>query len=350
MDDLFKLPWVLTKPTHGEEIPPGNPDLQTGRRTVGGIRRRRAPIADPLGIPQAEIYGDEAQAFKLDFARSMDTFSKSVFEPAMDEIGNTWVDPLYVLPVGSRPFDTSPYGAMDMILNAQELVMPGPAFPYSQYYREGTDFIPYEFYVSVDWKLGDWDEEPALNESPKYKSASTAFYIDVAPLAMISRGSWFPRDKTFSRRIRSSYDNITDLAKDVVYPNYRWALQVESTISELAHSTCSISDWKTHMVQGPVFQFGLAPWLEQSQMSISGVYRVAKDADDPAVAPFFRLLDELWGREGLRHGHQEIARDPADGVYIPPKQLGPDGRYSGPIVLGIPPDTYVFPGGFRCAR
>lgn len=56
-------------------------------------------------------------------------WSKAVIEQAYAPFWQVYNYPLYVLPVGSRDFDESPYGAMDMILNAYELVMPSPAVP-----------------------------------------------------------------------------------------------------------------------------------------------------------------------------------------------------------------------------
>jgi len=56
-------------------------------------------------------------------------WSKAIIEQLYAPLWRLYNDPLYVLPVGSRSFDESPYGAMDMILNAYELVMPSPAVP-----------------------------------------------------------------------------------------------------------------------------------------------------------------------------------------------------------------------------
>jgi formylglycine-generating enzyme required for sulfatase activity len=57
------------------------------------------------------------------------TWSKQVVEQATDPLWAMWRDPLYILPVGSRDFDVSPYGAADMIMNATELVAPYPGSP-----------------------------------------------------------------------------------------------------------------------------------------------------------------------------------------------------------------------------
>ncbi len=52
--------------------------------------------------------------------------SKEAIEGELDNVWNDWKDPPCLLPVGSRPFDTSPYGAQDMVMNAAELAQPFP--------------------------------------------------------------------------------------------------------------------------------------------------------------------------------------------------------------------------------
>jgi hypothetical protein len=61
--------------------------------------------------------------------QNVSIWSKQTTETLLDEVRAMWRDPLYVLPVGSREYDVSPCGAMDMILNASELVTPNPAPP-----------------------------------------------------------------------------------------------------------------------------------------------------------------------------------------------------------------------------
>jgi hypothetical protein len=56
-------------------------------------------------------------------------WSKQVCEQLTEPLWSTWHDPMYLLPVGSRDFDTSPCGAQDMVLNASELVVSSPCNP-----------------------------------------------------------------------------------------------------------------------------------------------------------------------------------------------------------------------------
>lgn len=51
------------------------------------------------------------------------------YQQVMGEVARMcrdWKDPLYVIPSGSRPFDVSPFGVMDMLLNGNELVASSP--------------------------------------------------------------------------------------------------------------------------------------------------------------------------------------------------------------------------------
>ncbi len=56
-------------------------------------------------------------------------WSLQAINSVFDEVWNMWREPFYVRPVGTREYDVSPCGAMDMGLNASELVMPTPGLP-----------------------------------------------------------------------------------------------------------------------------------------------------------------------------------------------------------------------------
>lgn len=58
-------------------------------------------------------------------------WSRRTIETVTGPLWTAWRDPPYLLPVGSREFDVAPFGAMDMLLNASEMVMPSPAPPAS---------------------------------------------------------------------------------------------------------------------------------------------------------------------------------------------------------------------------
>ncbi len=59
----------------------------------------------------------------------MQSYSRTVIERETAPLQDKWKTPLAILAPGSRPFDTSPYGAADMLWNGPELVAPPAAAP-----------------------------------------------------------------------------------------------------------------------------------------------------------------------------------------------------------------------------
>lgn len=56
-------------------------------------------------------------------------WSKQACQNAVDELWQVWLDPPCLLPAGSRDYDVSPFGARDMVMNAEELVQWNPGGP-----------------------------------------------------------------------------------------------------------------------------------------------------------------------------------------------------------------------------
>ncbi len=104
-----RLAWKKIIAAH-TEYARQHPELQQGRVLFNGVMRLPWIAWSAFGQPAAE-------------------WSKQVIDSVLDEIWNMWREPLYVRPVGGREYDVSPYGAMDMALNASELVMPTPGPP-----------------------------------------------------------------------------------------------------------------------------------------------------------------------------------------------------------------------------
>jgi hypothetical protein len=71
-----------------------------------------------------------------------------------ESLFSEWVDPGYVLPVGSRPYDKSPCGAQDMIMNARELVLPGPHGMWKKLPNDHWPYADVDRYMQVDWVQG----------------------------------------------------------------------------------------------------------------------------------------------------------------------------------------------------
>ena len=63
-------------------------------------------------------------------------WSRQTVEELTEPLFTEWIDPMYVLPVGSRPYDVSPYGVYDMVMNAEELIAPAPFFPWNRPARQ----------------------------------------------------------------------------------------------------------------------------------------------------------------------------------------------------------------------
>jgi hypothetical protein len=53
-------------------------------------------------------------------------WSQRLVQDEVKRLCEKWQNPLYILPSGSRPFDTSPFGLMDVILNGNERVVYSP--------------------------------------------------------------------------------------------------------------------------------------------------------------------------------------------------------------------------------
>ena len=77
-----------------------------------------------------------------------------------EQLFREWVDPGYVLPGGSRPYDTSPCGAQDMIMNARELVLPGPHGMWKKLPNDHWPYADVDRYMQVDWVQGGLLTQP----------------------------------------------------------------------------------------------------------------------------------------------------------------------------------------------
>ena len=82
-------------------------------------------------------------------------WSRQKFEELMEPLFTEWVDPMYVLPVGSRPYDVSPYGAFDMVMNAEELIAPAPFYPWNKPPANHWPNWEADRYMHINWTFGD---------------------------------------------------------------------------------------------------------------------------------------------------------------------------------------------------
>lgn len=92
--------------------------------------------------------------FRPDYAAAA-VWSKQCVKQFTDPLFQEWIDPIYVLPVGSRPYDVSPYGVADMLMNARELVLPGPQTQWHNYPTPNWPYKEVDRYMEVDWAVGN---------------------------------------------------------------------------------------------------------------------------------------------------------------------------------------------------
>jgi formylglycine-generating enzyme required for sulfatase activity len=233
-------------------------------------------------------------------------WSKQVVETETTHLWEKWLAPDYVLPPGSRPFDISPFGAMDMILNAAERVTPWPGPPHN---RAGLS-------LQIDWQpASPWPDGPP---------DLWPFHIPIPPL---------------SRLIQRA-----PLSPD------RQLLLTHSSLSETESLMLPLAGWSVHLVEN---RSEVLPWAHPlgdyaeigDDSHVIGKRLHAVDVD--AGELYTRLLEspgaQLWAGTP-RHFHREMGRplpttESADNLPLP--NPGQD---------RAPELYYLFPGGFRCAR
>jgi len=96
-----------------------NQELDQSARKID----RRAPLPQPrpLDPPRGVPFFTSDDRFSEDCI-----WSVQMVEAETKLLREQWINPLYLLPSGSRPYDTSPYGLMDVLLNGNERVVHSP--------------------------------------------------------------------------------------------------------------------------------------------------------------------------------------------------------------------------------
>ncbi len=224
--------------------------------------------------------------------RQVSEASKAIVLQEVEALDQRWVDPLIVLPRGSRPFDTGPTGAKDVLLNAAELVVSSPLGP-----ARGAPRYMESFWLDLPQPPGDpWKVYSALD--------------------LLSTTPWFqPASRLFSRNFDPSsragqfMDAILDMADN---------------LQEAIAMIRPLSGWQIGMGSEYFTQAAVNPSVTES---------VQRTAASGAQGASFRIMGySVW--TGMpAHGHTEIGRHPSQ---APP---------SDPVAL-----TFLVPVGFRCAR
>jgi len=109
--------WARVREAHVKYLAANGPLFQSELNPPKDPRRSTRKMVSPFIIPW--IVTQEV-------SMGASIFSRNVIDSAADGLRGRWLDPQKVLAVGSRSFDKSPFGVMDMTLNAHELFVPSP--------------------------------------------------------------------------------------------------------------------------------------------------------------------------------------------------------------------------------
>ena len=139
-------------------------------------------------------------------------WSKQTVEDLTEPLFQEWADPMYVLPVGSRPYDVSPYGAFDMLANAEELVVPSPIYPWNKPPRPDWPAREVDRYINVQW--GILDSPTATATNIRYQWLDTGVSAALLGLGMNQRALNLKR--------LSGLEGILDLYDFTENPLHLW--------------------------------------------------------------------------------------------------------------------------------
>lgn len=285
--------------------------------------------------------------------------SAMMVQATADRLMEEWKDPLFMLPVGTRTYDVSPYGAMDMLLNANEMYLTNPRTPvfgqmrhiraeWSQYFLAKSDFYfvnPIDLLFPSAFRLDFLMPQSQVRFSRLYRRTSRVFFEGDTPQPPhIQTPSW--NELRVDRRKIGSPPQPYPLNSVIVISNY---IDVMSMVVPL-------QGWR--LMLGKDRQTAVAPLYFPEQEGLAGEWHEA-DFVPPGngnARPFhvrdYYYFVRYWdkGRDGqpLRYPHRELGRIPAQqGTIITPPEKN-NGRtkqedYDHDLY-------YILPVGFRCAR
>lgn len=251
-------------------------------------------------------------------------WSKEVVERETSPLWDTWRNPLYVQRGGSRDFDASPYGVMDVLLNGQKLVAP-PAGP--PYYGEST-------YITTTWQTEPYAKNPLFVPFD---------YPERRPLLDIQTQWDVPLLSCL-------------MARELLTPSADYILTL-SNLYETSALLAPVTGWSLRMTKGAPAALA---WNHPAEFRITptalrdprtGKLRTLTPADLQSFLDIYsrEVLGagyKLWARPPLHYQKQMGRMTPLEG---PAEPLDP--TITGQVPLKMPADlVYLFPGTFRCAR
>jgi len=344
-----------------------------------------------------------------------------------------WVDPGYVLPVGSRKYDVSPYGVADMIMNARELVLPGLSSLWKKIPNDHWGYSGVDRYMEIDWVQGGlftrpwrlapatvWDtglpkaterqillDNGAAISNPDVIAQPDAFRnnnllishpahsVDGAVAAVLMNpgvpfsgpdaplnsinlpaaaeddskqiGLYHPVSsyayRMPSRRIRSASQNAA--FGDIFPSDLGDYVTVCSAVQEYSELLRPVNTCMLNLVAGPGFD--AVYWASSGTWGVSGEFRINGPTASQRVGKMILRNNPVsdiglneWTADatcigftgafadwsgGPDHYHVELGRPTAIDARYPLNSRGANGagrRYA--------PDSFLIPGGFRCAR
>ena len=249
-----------------------------------------------------------------------------------------WKDPQHILPVGSRKFDASPYGVMDMVFNGAEIVMPGQMWPSVD---QGASA---DYYIQVGFPdLSNEDKIALFGDRRIY--GPHAIHLELAPPAATQTGaglSVLPEPLSM-RRLRGPVTlGTTDSG---IYAAYR---NVGDTIREVSDMMMPVGEGVVGIAPGPQrlwldYAYFTTPARREKAYELKQRYQTAI-AGDPQQDIVTSFLDSAWysaWKNAVVPVHREMGRD----VTTTPLAAPPLTPQQDPNLA-----TYLVPGGFRCVR
>jgi hypothetical protein len=117
-----QLAWARIAAAHDQHLISMVPGLVRERQLEEFDRLAGRPVVvHDIQGPGTIPFIDTREEF-----RAADLWSASIIHEEVARLCDKWINPLYVLPAGSRPFDTSPFGVHDVILNGNERIIYSP--------------------------------------------------------------------------------------------------------------------------------------------------------------------------------------------------------------------------------
>ena len=346
------------------------------------IRTRVDYLAKKVSSPVADLVTPTIPFLSIyEPYRQLESWSKQQFDIEAKQICDTWVDPLYVIPGGSRPFDVSPFGVSDMLLNGNERVVAAPQ------QTSGTE------YMKIRWMPGFAEPKwlAGLGNS-QLESWYTKFFPPNDPYSAY----WFSRPLLLSRRLVAASQRVQPDQNQYSPSYHQQFVELYSRFAEIAEIVKPVNglsvltqytdtfqsstaqedeyraEWAAPMEAGTHYtDLGAEVWDGASIKVRYRWYAPAPLGPEYAGVPYSNPSRQHEGGQGWPDERYGFYR----GIYfnetpwfplwqgISPyqrREMGRDAAQDPPVRVGAPPradgklyvpgEIYLVPNGFRCAR